>query len=315
MICFATLLPITILEAVTRRHVPDLDGDGYPGSSHFGLHVWWGAELQHVATGALMIYFCARAAECVRECCTPTTSLRFDTSRMPALGIIVHGCFVVAHPTCITTSLIYFIFLRNNDNHTSSSTTAYAANLVIVLLDILFTRLPFRFAHCIWSFMLGFAYVFFTVIFYFTETSADQPYRYIYYALDWTQPLRTFGFILLVVGLHVVVCACFAWLSKLLSVYFRYHLLIPVVGQRGQNNGDEYDDDDEDDDEDDDDEDDEDDEKDEEEDEKEKEKIDEDVEFDLEKQQQQQQLPLPQLPQLPQLPLPQLPLPPLKTTS
>lgn len=208
--CIFLLNGVSIWEYQDRESVPDHDNDGLPGAKHLGRRVAYGLELQHLVWFFMVAYFTVKLyiSFLLRNYAHMFTNDYEETTPAAKILWFTH---IVSHPLAVTSALVYFTFLRNNENHTTASNVAYATYAVVAILDAIISRVPYLIVHVVWSTLVGAFYVFFITTSFYWSLPADETHRYIYSAIDWSHPLDTFirvvGFGFIHFAVYVFLCS------------------------------------------------------------------------------------------------------------
>ncbi len=185
---FVTTMVFIILDAQTRHLVPDKDGDGDPGSPHYGKPVPWGFEIVHVAYVALAFYFLMRMV--LLASLFYKLYYGIESSELaPPMARLVRVAYAIALPLNVVAGIVYFSFLVDNDNLSHITTVSYSVNFSFMVADWIFCSMPFLPAESIYSLGIGLIYALVvTPAHYLLYTTADDRYPYIYASLDWSNP-------------------------------------------------------------------------------------------------------------------------------
>jgi len=216
----ASTITITILDDAHRHSLVDPDGDGEPGSPHFGMHVPWGFEIVHWTYIFIALYFFLRLILSFSHVCyqrvDPSASAIADMdisephiSRLARLAWIAHS---LAMTPSVVALIIYVTFMQANDQVSQLTTASYALNAAVMLFDIVFWNMSVVFGHVIWVLTMGWVYVLITLVHYMMFTTAKDPYPYVYSALNWSNPLLSLLNCIVMSGLVIIMQRFFsAW--------------------------------------------------------------------------------------------------------
>lgn len=98
----------------------------------------------------------------------------------------------------------------------------HGVNALFALIDIFVTGVPVKILHVMYPIMFGTAYAVFSVIYYSAHGTDGMGHRYVYSALNWCEPLRALGFVLLSVVVEVVLYV---------GIYSLYHIKLLIISK------------------------------------------------------------------------------------
>jgi len=173
---------------------------------------YWLTKLTHWGAMFELVYFCFAAASTYMAIYGNVADGKGDATPwfVQATWFLASVVPCVAFLVCV----LYWVLVFKPEDGSPQvlSVVMHGGNFALVLIDLLLCRQPFYIAHVYMPMLFGATYGLFTLVYYAAGgTFEDGVSKYIYAALDWSDPAGTgnlLGLIVLLV-LPIVYCGCF----------------------------------------------------------------------------------------------------------
>lgn len=111
---------------------------------------------------------------------------------------------------------------RDITNLTPGIYNFHGVNALFALIDIFVTGVPMKILHVVYPIIFGTCYAVFSVIYYHAHGTDGMGHRYVYSALNWCEPLKALGFVLLSVVVEVVLYT---------GIYGLYRIRLQIISK------------------------------------------------------------------------------------